>query len=148
MAPGLRSAGGRLPGHIATGVRARLERLPSGGGLCHGDLHPGNVIMTPAGPRLVDWSSAVRAPAAYDLAVIHIALTELAPEVASDPEHPRAVNAAMQSEYARLGGLSPAALTAAMEPYLPIVRVSIVLAEVMPALHERMLRRIELAIAA
>jgi hypothetical protein len=29
----------------------------------------------------------------------------------------------MQSEYARLAGTSPAALTAAMEPYLPIIRV-------------------------
>ena len=147
IAPGLRSAGGRLPGHIATGVRAQIERLPSGGGLCHGDLHPGNVIMTSEGPRLVDWSSAVRAPAAYDLGVSHIALTELAPEIADDPERPRAVNAALQSEYTRLSGISPAALTAAMEPCLPIVRTLIVLAEVMPALRERLLQRVEAALS-
>ena len=23
--------------------------------LCHGDLHPGNVIMSPDGPMLIDW---------------------------------------------------------------------------------------------
>ena len=40
-----------------------------------------------------------------------------------DPERPRAGNAAAQSEYARLAGMSPAALTAAMESYLPIVCV-------------------------
>ena len=79
--------------------------------------------MTADGPRLIDWGGAVRAPAAFDLACCHVLLSELVPESVDDPERPRAVNAAMQSEYARLAGMSPAALTAAMEPYLPIVRV-------------------------
>ena len=57
------------------------------------DLHPGNVIMTADGPRIVDWTGAVRAPAAFDLGCCHIAMTELAPEVADDPRRPRAVNA-------------------------------------------------------
>ena len=114
--------GDRIPEHIATGVLTLIERLPPGDGLCHGDLHPGNVIMTADGPRLIDWVAAVRAPAALDLARCHVLLSELAPETADDPERPRALNAAMQSEYARLAGMSPAALTAAMEPYLPIVR--------------------------
>jgi hypothetical protein len=74
-------------------------------------------------PRLVDWTSPVRAPAAYDLEFSHIILAEFAPEVADDPERPRAVNAALQSECAQLAGMSPAALTAAIESYLPIVRV-------------------------
>ena len=65
----VRSASGTLPKHIATGVLALIERLPPGDELCHGDLHPGNVIMTAEGPRLVDWSGPVRAPAAFDLAV-------------------------------------------------------------------------------
>jgi hypothetical protein len=38
------------------------------------------------------------------------------------PERPRALNAAVQAAYARLAGVSPAALTLAMEPYLPILR--------------------------
>ena len=119
----LRATSGRLPQHIATGVLALIERLSPGDELCHGDLHPGNVIMTAEGPRLIDWTSAVRGPAAYDLGFSHIILTEFAPEVADDPERPRAVYAAVQSEYARLAGMSPAALTAAMKSYLPIVRV-------------------------
>ena len=119
----LRLSGGTLPKHIATGILALIERLPPGDGLCHGDLHPGNVIMTADGPRLIDWDGATRAPAALDLACCHVILTELAPEIVDNPERPRAVNAAVQSEYARLAGMSPAALTAAMEPYLPIVRV-------------------------
>src|SRR5262249_7737582 len=41
----LQGSSGRLPQHIATGVRALIERLPPGDALCHGDLHPANVIM-------------------------------------------------------------------------------------------------------
>jgi aminoglycoside phosphotransferase (APT) family kinase protein len=51
----LRNSGGALPQHIATGVVTLIERLSPGDGLCHGDLHPGNVIMTPDGPKIVDW---------------------------------------------------------------------------------------------
>jgi len=121
----LRLSDGIVPKHLATGILALIGRLRPGDGLCHADLHPGNVIMTADGPRIVDWAGAVRAPAAFDLGCCHIALTELAPEVADDPQRPRAVNVAAQSEYARLAAMSQAALTAAMEPYLPIVRVLI-----------------------
>jgi hypothetical protein len=43
----------------------------------------------------------------------------------------------MQSEYARLAGMSPAALTAAMEPYLPFART---LAQWIAQTRERPLR--------
>ena len=72
-----RVSGGMLPKHIATGVLTLIERLPPGDGLCHGDLHPGNVIMTADGPRIIDWTAAVRAPAALDLARCHVILSEL-----------------------------------------------------------------------
>ncbi|WP_420432842.1 phosphotransferase family protein [Candidatus Poriferisocius sp.] len=35
-----------------------LEGLPSGAALLHGDLHPGNVLMGPAGPVVIDWFDA------------------------------------------------------------------------------------------
>jgi hypothetical protein len=79
--------------------------------------------MTADGPRLVDCTGAVRAPVAFDLACGHIVLIELAPEFIDDPQRPRAYNAAAQSECARLSGMSQPALTAAMEPYLPIACV-------------------------
>ena len=140
----LRLSGGTLPGLIATGILPLIERLPPGDGLCHCDLHSGNVIVTAEGPRFIDWGSAVRAPAALDLAVCHILHSELAPEMVDDPERPRAVNAAAQSEYARLAGMSPAALTAAMAPYLPIVRVFALLGGAAPpALRERLIERVE-----
>jgi Ser/Thr protein kinase RdoA (MazF antagonist) len=114
---------GTIPEHIATGVLTLIERLPPADGLCHADLHPGNVIMTADGPRIIDWVATVRAHGALDLARCHVTLSELvhAPE-GTNPERPRALNAAVQSEYARLTGMTPAALTATMEPYLPILR--------------------------
>lgn len=35
-----------------------LEGLPRGAALLHGDLHPGNVLMGPAGPVAIDWFDA------------------------------------------------------------------------------------------
>ena len=79
--------------------------------------------MTADGPRIIDWTGAIRAPAALDLGFCHMILSEIAPELVDNPERPRAVNAAVQSEYARLAGMSRAALTAEMERYLPIACV-------------------------
>ena len=143
----LQSSNGGLPAPIATGVLALIDRLPPGDGLCHVDPHPGNVIMTAKGPRLVDWTWSMRAPAALDLGCCHMMLSEFAPLVADDPERPRAVNVAVQSEYARLAGLSPAALTAAMELYMPVVCVFYLLVKaVPPALQERVMQRVEVAL--
>lgn len=90
---------------------------------------------------------ATRAPAGLDLACCHVINSELAPETVGDPERPRANDAAMRSEYARLAGMSPAALTAATEPYLPIVRVFVLLGPAgSPALRERLIRRVEAAL--
>jgi Ser/Thr protein kinase RdoA (MazF antagonist) len=140
----LRLAGDVIPKHIATGILTLIERLPQGDGLCHGDLHPGNVIMTAEGPRLIDWLGTLRAGAAFDLGSTHVLLSEFAPERVDDPARPRAVDAAVQSEYARLAGMSPAALTAATEPYLPIVRVCALLGPApSPALRERMIQCVE-----
>lgn len=35
-----------------------LEKLPRGAALLHGDLHPGNVLMSPTGPVAIDWFDA------------------------------------------------------------------------------------------
>jgi aminoglycoside phosphotransferase (APT) family kinase protein len=51
-------------------------RAPFGDGpaLLHTDLHPGNVILTEAGPRLIDWEGAVRGPAEADMALTWVLL--------------------------------------------------------------------------
>lgn len=45
-----------------------LARQPSGGRLCHGDFHPGNLMLTAAGPVIIDWIDATRGCPAADLA--------------------------------------------------------------------------------
>ena len=144
----LRRDDGKVPKLIATHVLALIDRLPPGDGLCHCDLSPGNVIMTAEGPRLVDWTFAMRAPAAVDLAFLHVILSELAPKIADNPERPRATNAAAQSEYAQLAGMSLAELTTSVKPYLPIVRTFVVLGDVVPSLREQLLQRIGAALRA
>ena len=37
--------------------------------LLHRDLHPMNVILTPAGPVIIDWEGAASGPALYDVAL-------------------------------------------------------------------------------
>ncbi len=142
----LRLHGGALPAHFAPGILALIERLSPDDALSHGDTHPANVIMTAQGPRLIDWISAARGPAALDLGSSHIVLSEMAPETVADPERPRAVDVAMQAEYARLSGLSPAALTATMRAWLPVVAVRVLLGGGWPAGQERMMRRVEAAL--
>lgn len=41
-------------------ARRRLEQLPDGAVLCHGDFHPENVLLTTRGPKIIDWSCATR----------------------------------------------------------------------------------------
>jgi hypothetical protein len=137
-----------IPEQVATGVLDLIERLPPSDGLCHADLHADNVIMTADGPRIIDWGATVRAPAALDLARCHVTFSDLvyAPE-GVDPERPRALNAAIQTEYARLAGLTPTALAAAVETYLPILR-AFALAEraTNPARRAQLIQFIETAL--
>jgi Ser/Thr protein kinase RdoA (MazF antagonist) len=108
---------------IFTGVLARIERLAPPPVLCHGDLHPDNVIMTVEGPKIIDWSAAVRAPAAFDVWRCDIKLKELAYAADGvDRGEVAVLNAALRSEYARLAEMSPATL--AIEPYLTILRAA------------------------
>lgn len=49
-------------------ARSRPMELPDGNALCHGDFHPDNVLLTPRGPVVIDWSSASRGHPAGDVA--------------------------------------------------------------------------------
>lgn len=46
----------------------RLSELPEGDHLCHGDFHPGNVLLSQRGPVVIDWMTAVCGPAQADAA--------------------------------------------------------------------------------
>jgi aminoglycoside phosphotransferase (APT) family kinase protein len=54
---------------LSVGERNEAQRilasLPRGSSLCHGDLHPGNVLMSDRGPIVIDWyDAAVGSPIA------------------------------------------------------------------------------------
>src|SRR5262245_60814492 len=87
-----------------------------------------------------------RGPATLDLGFGHFILTEVTPETVDDPERPPSYNPAAQSGYARLAGMSPAALTTAMKSYLPIAWVINLLCGAKGASPERLLQRIEAAL--
>ena len=46
----------------------RLESLPDGDRICHGDFHPDNLIMTKAGPVIIDWEFGARGVPEADIA--------------------------------------------------------------------------------
>ena len=60
--------GARVPEPLRQAALAALDRLPRGDRLCHGDVHPGNVIATSAGLRLIDWQKAAAGDPAADVA--------------------------------------------------------------------------------
>ena len=51
-----------------------LDRLPDGDALCHGDLHPFNVLMSPRGPIIIDWMDAGRGNPLADVAKTSLVL--------------------------------------------------------------------------
>ncbi len=69
---GYRHAIGRAAGILgkqrAAFALERIDALQDGSSLCHGDMHPGNVMMAGAGPVVIDWMSARSGPAEADIA--------------------------------------------------------------------------------
>jgi len=39
-------------------IARRAAALPDDDCVCHGDFHPDNILLTPAGPRVIDWNNA------------------------------------------------------------------------------------------
>ena len=63
-------------------VLAGLARLPRGDSLCHADLHPGQMILSPQGPVVIDWANAARGVPAADIARSWL-LLRLGPPIAN-----------------------------------------------------------------
>lgn len=76
-------------GRILAELHRRLDRVPGlpelpaptggPGRLLHGDLHPGNVLLTDTGPVLIDWTNAGSGPSAHDTATTWLVLACLDP---------------------------------------------------------------------
>ena len=85
----------RDAGRVLADLHARLHALPSRSGdpgerVLHLDLHPANVLLTPRGPVLIDWTNARDGPPDLDVALTAVILAQ----VAVDPGHEYAAVAA------------------------------------------------------
>ncbi len=57
-----------LPGPVRSKALAALEAMPDGDRLCHGDFHPGNILITARGEMIIDWIDATLGNPLSDLA--------------------------------------------------------------------------------
>jgi aminoglycoside phosphotransferase (APT) family kinase protein len=66
----IEAAAADAPEHrpLAEFVLAALETLPQGDRICHGDYHPGNVLLTARGPVVIDWPGATSGDPHADVA--------------------------------------------------------------------------------
>jgi uncharacterized protein (TIGR02172 family) len=71
----------KLSKEIKDSVLHLLDSLPDGNQLCHGDFHPGNIIVTDHSPVIIDWMTASRGTAIGDVARTSVIL-----EAAQAPE--------------------------------------------------------------
>jgi len=77
----IRDSGSGLA-RVLGSLHRRLHEIPPMPGLAtafgeprsllHLDLHPRNVILTPAGPKVIDWANAANGPADADVALIYV----------------------------------------------------------------------------
>lgn len=65
-----------LPAELADLALSTLDALPDGDRVCHGDFHPGNVLIGKQGPAVIDWTDAARGDPAADLARTRLLLRQ------------------------------------------------------------------------
>ena len=53
---------------LKTRILQLLGNLPDGNTLCHGDFHPGNIILTSNGPVIIDWMTVSQGVPGGDVA--------------------------------------------------------------------------------
>ena len=76
-------------GRVLADLHARLHAVPSRSGtacerVLHLDLHPANVVLTPGGPVLIDWTNATDGPPDLDVALTAVILAQVAVEPAHE----------------------------------------------------------------
>lgn len=72
----------QLPARLRQAVLNRLDRLPDGQAVCHGDYHPGNLVVTHRGLVVIDWMTACHGSPVGD-----VAATTLLFRIARVPEY-------------------------------------------------------------
>jgi len=64
-----------LPQDLRNAALARLEQLPEGNALLHGDFHPDNILASPRGLIIIDWLDASRGHPLADVARTWLLMT-------------------------------------------------------------------------
>jgi aminoglycoside phosphotransferase (APT) family kinase protein len=128
---------------IQTAALQRLDHLPEGTTLCHGDFHPGNVMLTTNGPRILDWPTAMSGNPVGDVArtSLILRLLEPSPEM-SIPWALRLVRDIFHTTYLRRYMQLRSVAREAIEMWLLPVAVARTLEHV-PYEHENLPRLIE-----
>ena len=109
------AAGGEQLGRLLL----RLRPIPPGpagpsGTLLHLDLHPDNVVLTGAGPVVIDWANATGGPATLDTAMSAMILAEVAAGgLPGMPDAGAAARAALAGLLRVTGAADPVQLEAA-----------------------------------
>jgi uncharacterized protein (TIGR02172 family) len=68
-----------LPEHLRTAALKALDTMPDGDRLCHGDFHPGNILLSQPDPVIIDWiDSSIGSPLADVARTSILALGEAA----------------------------------------------------------------------
>lgn len=93
-----------LSEHLRTAVLERLGQLPDGDRLCHGDMHPDQVLMSRRGPIVIDWVDAKRGNPLADVARSSVVIsgTKAMPAPAIAKLMARAFHAAYLRRYLQL----------------------------------------------
>ena len=73
-----------------------LDQLPDGDKLCHGDFHPGNIIVRDGNPFVIDWCGATKADPVADVAHTYLLFRTV-------PKIPGSTN--MSNNILKLGGM-------------------------------------------
>jgi len=82
LAANIRQANG-LDGATRNRLLAKLQALPEGERLCHGDFHPFNILGPRSRPTLIDWLDASSGVPAADVCRSYILIGHSEPEIAS-----------------------------------------------------------------
>jgi aminoglycoside phosphotransferase (APT) family kinase protein len=82
----------------------------SGDSVLHLDLRPGNVILSAAGPVVIDWTDAAGGPAGFDAALSYVAMVTHTPDGQAD----RIANRVLAARFRRARG------PRLVDPFVPV----------------------------